>query len=69
MLTPDIEKNENKTIVATAAYNELYARLVYEYLFDIISCEYIFDGTWMNEKLRDKGHQTQMMKLYRLSLQ
>ena len=63
ILTPNIEKKGNKPMVANAAANELSARILYEYLFDIITLEHIKDGTWKCDTLRDKGHQMRMMKL------
>lgn len=54
-----------KTLAKLAA-TELEARLLYEYVFDIIHENDLFDGKWLSPGLRDYGHTQRMYKLYRL---
>lgn len=42
---------------------ELIGRLVYEYMFDIISLDDIEYGHWLHRDLRDAGHHLRMVKL------
>lgn len=44
--------------------NELVLRLVYEYLFDIISLEDIKTHRWLDNRLRDPGHTLRLRICY-----
>jgi hypothetical protein len=44
---------------------ELVARLVYEYMFDVLTLCDIATGNWMDHSIRDIGHHTRMTKLIR----
>lgn len=46
-------------------YEELYGRLMFEYVFDIISHEDLVHGTWDSPTLRDQGHTFRIHKLVR----
>lgn len=52
--------------IAKLAAKELEARLLYEFVFDFIDEEDLFDGRWLSSGLRDYGHTQRMSKLYRL---
>ena len=43
--------------------DELVLRLVYEFIFDIISLDSIIQKKWMDSSLRDKGHHNRMCLL------
>ncbi len=46
-------------------YEELYGRLLYEYVFDIITHEDLIHGTWDSPHIRDQGHTFRIHKLLR----
>jgi hypothetical protein len=46
-------------------YQELHARLMYEFVFDIISFDDLVNGTWDCPTLRDQGHTFRIHKLLR----
>ena len=52
--------------IAKLAAMELEARLLYEFVFNFIEEEDLFDGKWLSSGLRDYGHTQRMFKLYRL---
>lgn len=51
LLTNDIEKHSPIEIVTELAAKELYARILYEYTFDIIDFSHINDIKGLNEKM------------------
>jgi hypothetical protein len=52
--------------IAKLAAMEMEARLLYEFVFDFIDEEHLFDGKWLSSGLRDYGHTQRMLKLYGL---
>lgn len=52
--------------IANLAVKEIEARLLYEFVFDFIDEEDLFDGKWLSSTLRDYGHTQRMLKLYGL---
>lgn len=61
------EKDTAKPVeIATLAAMEIEARLLYEFVFDFIGEEDLFEGKWLSSGLRDYGHTERMFKLYRL---
>jgi len=42
---------------------ELVSRLVYEYLFGMISIDNLLSNSWMDKSLRDCGHHERMRRL------
>lgn len=62
-----LEKDTVKpTEIAKLAAKEIEARLLYEFVFDFIDEDDLFDGKWLSSGLRDYGHTQRMFKLYRL---
>lgn len=52
--------------IAKLAAEEMEARLLYEFVFDFIGEEDLYDGNWLSSGLRDYGHTQRMYKLYLL---
>ena len=46
-------------------YEELYGRLLFEYVFGIITHKDLMEGTWDCPTLRDQGHTFRIHKLLR----
>lgn len=59
------DEEEDLPYAAQLAFDELKARLRYEYVFDIISEEDLLKGTWTSSKKREHGHQKRIAKLIR----
>ena len=65
LLTKELESYAPKSVIVQTAAQELFLRLLYEYMFDIISIHEIAHGEWKSKQnIRDEGHQKRMMKLY-----
>ena len=67
VLTDTLEKSSNPIDLSELALKELYRRLEYEYVFDMISYDDILTGIWKDSYKRDKGHQRRLMKLYNMA--
>jgi hypothetical protein len=52
--------------VSKLAAMEIEARLLYEFVFNFIDEDDLYEGKWMSLGLRDYGHTQRMLKLYRL---
>lgn len=66
-----VEEAYNKDVrdwdeISQLAQQEIEARLVYEYVFDIIDDKTLCSGGWLYGDVRDYGHNTRVKKLYRL---
>ena len=57
--------HERERLTSGTAHNEIALRLVYEYVFDIITIDDIEKGRWLHPSLRDEGHHKRMQVLYR----
>lgn len=53
--------------VSRLASKEIEERLMYEYVFNIITEDHLRSGEWLWGEMRDYGHTIRMRKLYRIS--
>lgn len=53
-------------VLSNLAAKEIEERLLYEYVFGILTEADIKSGEWLKGGMRDYGHTTRVRKLYRL---